>query len=46
MNADAHVTAVVAGKGKVIARFGYLSVNETDAPKVRAAFKKALTKKK
>jgi hypothetical protein len=46
VNEDAHVTAVAANRGKVVARFGYLSVNETDAPKVRAALKKALRGKK
>ncbi len=46
INADAHATAVVASKGKVAARFGYMSVNETDAPKVRDAFRKALKAKK
>jgi hypothetical protein len=34
INADAHVTAVVAEEGKVSASFGYGSVNETEAPTV------------
>jgi hypothetical protein len=42
VNGDAHVTTVVANQGKVVASFGYLSHNETDAAKVRAALKKAL----
>jgi hypothetical protein len=41
VNADAHLTAVVAGKGKVTAAFGHRSVNETDVPAVRDALKKA-----
>jgi hypothetical protein len=45
INADAHVTVVVAVKGKAAALFGYMSVNETEAPAVIAAMKKALTDK-
>jgi hypothetical protein len=41
-NADAHLTVVVANKGKVAKTFGYESVNETDVNAVRSAFKKAL----
>jgi hypothetical protein len=41
INADAHLTAVVAGKGKVAKTFGYLSVNETDVPAVAEALKGA-----
>jgi hypothetical protein len=41
-NADAHLTVVLATKGKVAATFGYQSVNETDVKVVRAAFKKSL----
>src|SRR4051812_3057440 len=41
VNADAHLTAVVSGKGRVAAAFGYRSVNETDVPAVRDALKKA-----
>ena len=40
VNADAHLTAVLANKGKVAATFGYRSVNETDVPAVRDAVKK------
>jgi hypothetical protein len=40
VNADAHLTAVLANKGKVAAAFGYRSVNETDVPAVRDALKK------
>jgi len=45
VNADAHLTVVVAHKGKVAAVFGYKSVNETDVPAVRDALKKALEQK-
>ena len=41
VNADAHLTAVVANKGKVAATFGFRSLNETDVPGVRDALKKA-----
>jgi hypothetical protein len=41
INADAHLTAVVAGRGKVTKTFGFRSVNETDVPAVREALKKA-----
>jgi menaquinone-dependent protoporphyrinogen IX oxidase len=41
INADAHVTVVVASKNKVAATLGYRSINETDVPKVQAALKKA-----
>lgn len=34
INSDAHLTAVVATDRKVVARFGYRSLNETDAPAV------------
>jgi hypothetical protein len=44
INSDAHVTAVVATKGKVASTFGYRSLNETDAPAVLDAYKKALKK--
>jgi hypothetical protein len=42
VNADAHLTAVVANKGKVAATFGYQSINETDVPKVKEALEKAI----
>ncbi len=40
INSDAHLTVVVANKGKVVARFGYNSVNETDTPTVLKELKK------
>jgi hypothetical protein len=43
INSDAHLTVVVADKSKVAARFGYLSVNETNVPEVLKELKK-LTK--
>jgi hypothetical protein len=42
VNADAHLTAVVANKGKVTATFGYRSINETDVPRVKEALEKAI----
>lgn len=45
INADAHLTAVVANKGRVAKTFAYLSINETDAPAVQEALKKALADK-
>jgi hypothetical protein len=45
INADAHATAIVANKGKVAAVFGYVSLNETDAPAVLKALKKARAEK-
>jgi hypothetical protein len=44
INPDAHLTAVVAHKGKVVKSFGYLSLNETDVPEVVETLKKALGK--
>jgi hypothetical protein len=44
INPDAHLTAVVSHKGKVVKSFGYLSVNETDVPNVVEALKKAIKK--
>ncbi len=44
-NSDAHLTVIVASKGKVVARFGYKSVNDTEVPDIVAELKK-LTKKK
>ena len=44
INPDAHLTAVVAHKGKVVKSFGYMSLNETDAPDVVEALKKATRK--
>lgn len=45
INGDTNLTAVVTTKGKVISTFGYRSVNETDAPAVYEAYKKALKQK-
>jgi hypothetical protein len=42
INPDARVTVVVAKKGKVAARFGYLSINDTDVRRVRASLREAL----
>ncbi len=44
INPDAHLTAVVAHKGKVVKSFGYLSLNETDVPEVVQTLKKAIKK--
>ena len=44
INTDAHLTAVVAHKGKVVKSFGYQSLNETDVPEVVATLKKAIKK--
>jgi hypothetical protein len=44
INPDAHLTAVVAHKGKVVKSFGYVSLNETDVPAVVKTLKKAITK--
>jgi hypothetical protein len=41
INPDARITVVVAKRGKVTARFGYLSINETDVRRVRAALREA-----
>jgi hypothetical protein len=45
VNADAHLTAVVANRQKVAAMFGYRSLNETDVPAVANALKKAASAK-
>jgi hypothetical protein len=42
VNTDAHLTAIVANKGKIAATFGYRSINETDVPKVKEALAKAV----
>jgi len=42
VNADAHLTAVVAHKQKAARVFGYRSVNEADVPAVRNALRNAL----
>lgn len=44
INGDAHLTAVVAVGGKVVKSFPFVSVNETDAPAVLDALKKAAKK--
>jgi hypothetical protein len=44
INPDAHLTAVVAHKGKVVKSFGYISLNETDVPPVVETLKKAIKK--
>jgi hypothetical protein len=45
INADAHLTVVVADKGKVAARFAYNSVNDTEVPKVVKELGKATKKR-
>jgi hypothetical protein len=44
LNSDAHVTTVVANKGKVVKSFAYVSLNETDVTGVEEALKKELKK--
>lgn len=46
LNSDAHLTVVVAHKGKVTARFGYNSVNDTDVKGVLKELKKVAKAKK
>lgn len=41
VNTDNQLTAIVVNKGKVAAAFGYRSANETVAPEIAAALKKA-----
>jgi hypothetical protein len=41
INADAHLTAVVAYKGKVVKSFAFVSLNETDVPQVVKELKAA-----
>ena len=45
INSDAHLTVIVAAKGKVAARFAYKSVNDTEVPNVVKALTKVATKK-
>ncbi len=45
INTDAHLTVVVANKGKVTARFAYNSVNDTEVPKVLKEIAKVAKKK-
>jgi hypothetical protein len=42
VNMDAHLTAVVVNKDKIVATFGYGSINETDVPKVKEALRIAI----
>jgi hypothetical protein len=42
VNADTHLTVVVANKGKVVKSFAFTSVNETDVKPVLEELKKAL----
>ena len=44
INPDAHLTAVVAHKGKVVKSFGYMSLNDTDVPEVVKTLKTAIKK--
>ncbi len=44
VNADAHLTAVVVNKGKVVKAFAFVSVNETDVKAVLDELKKAAGK--
>ena len=44
VNPDAHLTVVVANKGKVVKSFAYTTVNETDVRAVLAELKKAVGK--
>ena len=44
INSDAHLTAVVVSKGKVVKSFAFVSVNETDVRGVIAELKKAVGK--
>jgi hypothetical protein len=46
VNNDAHLTVIVGNKGKVTARFGYNSVNDTDVPAVMKELKKVAKEKK
>src|SRR5262249_1430576 len=46
VNNDAHLTVIVAHKGKVTARFGYNSVNDTDVGAVMKELKKVAKQKK
>lgn len=42
INSDAHLTVVIANKGKVTSVLGYRSINDTDVPAVREAYQKAV----
>ena len=45
INSDAHLTVLLAYKGKVVARYGYNSVNEAEAPAVLRELSKHYKKK-
>jgi hypothetical protein len=45
INSDAHLTVVLAARGKVAGRWGYNSVNDTDVPPVVKALKKVTANK-
>jgi hypothetical protein len=45
VNSDAHITVIVAAKGKVSAKFGYKSINDTEVPGVEKALAKVAKKK-
>jgi hypothetical protein len=44
INSDAHLTAVLVNKGKVVKSFAFVSVNEKDEEAVMEAFAKAVKK--
>lgn len=44
VNSDAHLTVVLAKSGKVMARFGYKSINDTEVPNVVKELKKLVKK--
>jgi len=46
INSDAHMTVVIAHKGKVVSKTGYKSLNDTDVPGVIKALKKVAKEKK
>ncbi|MGL4549614.1 MAG: hypothetical protein ACRC33_00390 [Gemmataceae bacterium] len=45
INSDAHLTVILTAKGKVVARFGYKSVNDTEVPDVVKELEKHAKKK-
>ena len=44
INTDAHLTAVIVNKGKVVKSFSYVSINDTDVRAVLLELKKGLDK--
>jgi hypothetical protein len=46
INSDAHLTVIIANKGKVTTRFGYKTVNDTDVKAVMKELKKVAKEKK